>query len=153
MERIIANKRREDDTVEKRIYQTWQNFLWKEEAWRDHCLIKRKCDSDPKTLGGLEILDLRTFNRALHLQWRRLRWKIQPQPSLFTGIIVVLESLQSLAIGNVVDFLWFDYFSPKSRQLVVTLILLSSMVEHMSRVNKKVYMNERKLLTLKLNYG
>ena len=74
-------------------------FLWKEEeeAWGNHCLVKWKCDFHPKTLRGLDILDLKTFNRELRLPWRWIRWKIQPQPSLFMGIIVVLESLQSLA--------------------------------------------------------
>jgi hypothetical protein len=64
----------------KRIERIGRNFLWNgaEEARSGHCLVNWKWVQHCKNLGGLNILELERFKRALRLIWQWLHWK---QPS------------------------------------------------------------------------
>jgi hypothetical protein len=56
-----------------------RSFLWKgdgpENLSGGHCLIKWQVTARPKSLGGLGILDLERFARALRLRWMWYSWK------------------------------------------------------------------------------
>jgi hypothetical protein len=62
----------------KRIDKIRRNFLWKGEILDScsggHCLINWATICLPKNKGGLGILDLERFARALRLRWLWLRW-------------------------------------------------------------------------------
>ena len=55
----------------KRIDKLRRSFLWKGEAEAKgrHCLVKWTKTTRPKKFGGLGILDLDLFSRALRLRW------------------------------------------------------------------------------------
>lgn len=54
----------------KKIDKIRRNLLWKgsEQASGGHCLVKWKKTTMPKNLGGLGILELGAFSRALKLR-------------------------------------------------------------------------------------
>lgn len=66
----------------KRIDRIRRNFLWSgtndTRAGKYWVNWRRVCR--PKRLGGLGILDLAAFNRALRLRWRWFRWADQSKP-------------------------------------------------------------------------
>lgn len=66
----------------KRIDRIRRNFLWKgsEEARGGHCLVNWRRVQRPRQLGGLGVLDLQTFNRALRIRWQWLKWKDTNKP-------------------------------------------------------------------------
>ncbi|KAF8730242.1 hypothetical protein HU200_017220 [Digitaria exilis] len=66
----------------KRIDKIRRNFLWKgsEEARGGHCLVNWSRVQRPKQFGGLGVLDLANFNRALYLRWQWLQWKDSTKP-------------------------------------------------------------------------
>jgi hypothetical protein len=55
----------------KRIDRIRRRFLWHgaDSAWSGHCLVHWKRVTQPKRIGGLGILDLARFNKALRLHW------------------------------------------------------------------------------------
>jgi hypothetical protein len=63
----------------RRIDKIWRNFLWRgtEEARGGHCLVSWKRVQRPKALGGLGVLDLMKFNRAMCLRWQ---WQQRTTP-------------------------------------------------------------------------
>jgi hypothetical protein len=65
--------------VIQRIDRIRRSFLWKgdgpENSSGGHCLIKWQVTARPKSLGGLGILDLERFARALRLRWMWYNWK------------------------------------------------------------------------------
>lgn len=60
----------------KKIDKIRRNFLWKgsEQASGGHCLVKWQKTTMPKNLGGLGILELGAFSRALRLRWLWFEW-------------------------------------------------------------------------------
>jgi hypothetical protein len=57
----------------KKIDKIRPSFLWQgnEDVRGGHCLVNWKQVQWVKKLGGLGVLDLARFNRALRLRWRR----------------------------------------------------------------------------------
>lgn len=55
----------------KKIDKIRRGFLWKREATANggHCLVNWSKARMPKKFGGLGILDLDLFSRALRLRW------------------------------------------------------------------------------------
>jgi hypothetical protein len=51
-----------------------------ESANGGHCLVNWKGILRPKRLGGLGIIDLSRFNKALRLQWQWKTWKAKDKP-------------------------------------------------------------------------
>ena len=66
----------------KRIDKLRRNFLWKGEAEANggHCLVKWAKTMRPKKFGGLGILDLDLFSRALRLRWLWFQWTTPDRP-------------------------------------------------------------------------
>jgi len=66
----------------KKIDKIRRSFLWKgeENASGGHCLVNWKKCKLPKELGGLGILDLQMFSRALRLRWIWFKWKDPKRP-------------------------------------------------------------------------
>jgi hypothetical protein len=60
----------------KKIDKLRRGFLWKgsDEAKGGHCLVQWARCLRPKKLGGLGILDLDFFSRALRLRWMWFQW-------------------------------------------------------------------------------
>jgi hypothetical protein len=55
----------------------WQGY---EEARKGHAMVNWKRVQRPKRLGGLGILDLQKFNRALRLRWPWYKWRRNNKP-------------------------------------------------------------------------
>jgi len=66
----------------KKIDRIRRSFLWKEaaEANGGHCLVQWSKTLRPKKFGGLGILDLDLFSRALRLRWLWFQWTESEQP-------------------------------------------------------------------------
>jgi hypothetical protein len=66
----------------KKFDKIRRNFLRhdSEEARQSHCLVNWKRIQRPKKLGGLGVMDLAEFNRALRLRWQWFKWKDPARP-------------------------------------------------------------------------
>jgi hypothetical protein len=66
----------------KKIDKLRRSFLWKgdKDAKGGHCLFNWKTCCAPKELGGLGIMDLSSFGRALRLRWPWLAWDEADRP-------------------------------------------------------------------------
>lgn len=66
----------------KEIDKIRRSFLWKgsEEANGGHCLVNWKKVRRPKKHGGLGVLDLAMFGRALRLRWLWYEWTDPEKP-------------------------------------------------------------------------
>jgi len=66
----------------KKIDRVRRSFLWKgaADANGGHCLVRWAKTNRPKKFGGLGILDLELFSRALRLRWLWLEWTEQDRP-------------------------------------------------------------------------
>jgi hypothetical protein len=66
----------------KRVNKIRRGFLWKgsEDANGGHCLVNWKKVQRPKKLGGLGVLDLELFSRALRQRWLWLQWTDPGRP-------------------------------------------------------------------------
>jgi len=67
--------------------------LWKgaADANGGHCLVRWAKTNRPKKFGGLGILDLELFSRALRLRWLWLEWTEQDRP--WVGMEVPCDSV------------------------------------------------------------
>jgi len=72
----------------KKIDKVRRSFLWKGAANANggHCLVRWAKTSRPKKFGGLGILDLELFSRALRLRWLWLEWVEQDRPWVGTEV-------------------------------------------------------------------
>jgi hypothetical protein len=66
----------------KRIDKIRRSFLWQgsEDAKSGQCLVNWKRVQRPKSLGGLGVLDLARFGRALRMRWPWGRWTAANKP-------------------------------------------------------------------------
>ena len=76
----------------KQIDKIRRIFLWKGEAdvGGGHCLVQWARVKKPKSLGGLGVLDLEMFSRALRLRWLWYEWIDWDRPWI-GGLISVNE--------------------------------------------------------------
>jgi hypothetical protein len=72
----------------KKIDKIRRGFLWKgsEDVKGGHCLVRWAKIQKPKQLGGLGILDLELFGRALRLRWLWLEWTEPDRPWVGTEV-------------------------------------------------------------------
>ena len=66
----------------KQIDKIRRSFLWKgdADAGGGHCLVQLVRVKKPKKLGGLGVLDLEMFSRALRLRWLWYEWTDRDRP-------------------------------------------------------------------------
>ena len=71
----------------RKIDSIRRSFLWKGAASANggHCLVRRPKATRPKILGGLGILDLERFSRALRMRWFWQDWASPDRPSAGTA--------------------------------------------------------------------
>jgi hypothetical protein len=76
----------------KRIDRIRRRFLWNgsDNERKDHCLVQWKKVTHTKHLGGLDVMDLERFNRALHLRWPWLQWTDQNKP--WNGMLISISA-------------------------------------------------------------
>jgi hypothetical protein len=92
----------------KKIDQIRHAFMWRgnETATDEHCMVNWRRILRPKRLGGLGILDLARFNRALRLRWQWLVWKTEGKPWSAMTIPVseteaqLFHACTSIVVGN-----------------------------------------------------
>jgi hypothetical protein len=72
----------------KKLDKLRRGFLWKgpDEAKGGHCLVRWSKVQRPKQLGGLGILDLEIFGRALRLRWLWYEWTEPDRPWVGTEV-------------------------------------------------------------------
>jgi len=88
----------------KRIDKIRRSFLWKgsAEANGGHCLVRWAKVMRPKKFGGLSVLDLELFGRALRLRWLWLEWTDQERPWVGTTVPCDAVDRQLFRISTVV---------------------------------------------------
>jgi hypothetical protein len=68
--------------VIKKIDKIRRGFLWhgSDDVRRGNCLVNWRRVQRPKKLGGLSVLELQNFNRALRIRWQWYRWTDSSKP-------------------------------------------------------------------------
>ena len=68
--------------AQKKLDRIRRSFLWKgkDDANRGHCLVNWQRVCRPTHLGGLGILNLDKFGRALRLRWMWHSWNSPSKP-------------------------------------------------------------------------
>jgi hypothetical protein len=66
----------------KKIDKIRRNFLWhgSEDTRKGHCMVNWRRFHMPKRLGGLGVINLAKFNKALCLRWQWDKWKGRNKP-------------------------------------------------------------------------
>jgi hypothetical protein len=74
--------------VIKKMDKIRRSFLWKgaDNANGGHCLVRWTKVKRPKKLGGLGVLDLELFSRALRLRWLWYQWSDPNRPWVGTDV-------------------------------------------------------------------
>jgi len=74
--------------VIKRMDKIRRSFMWKGslDANGGHCLVSWAKVKRPKNLGGLGVLDLELFSRALRLRWLWFEWTEPDRPWVGTNV-------------------------------------------------------------------
>lgn len=116
----------QDGTLEA-IDKTRRKFLWAggEDISRGKCKVNWESVCRPKELGGLGVLDLFKFARALRLRWLWFEWTAPERP--WTGTMVPCDQLDkdlfaaattiTIGDGRMANFWhshWIEGKSPKS---------------------------------------
>ena len=72
----------------KKIDKIRRDFLWKSntEESKGICLVNWRTVCRPKSLGGLGVMDLERFSRALRLRWLWYEWKDKQRPWIGTSV-------------------------------------------------------------------
>lgn len=101
----------------KQIDKLRRNFLWrsKPDAEGGLALVNWSIVCRPKSLGGLGVIDLKRFGRALRLRWKWLEWRDQDRPWIGSPIPCDKDDLAlfaaatniSIGAGTRVKF-WHD---------------------------------------------
>ncbi|WVZ83433.1 hypothetical protein U9M48_030579, partial [Paspalum notatum var. saurae] len=94
--------------VIKKIDKIRSSFLWRgsDNAHGGHCLVKWTKAARPKILGGLGILDLERFSRALRLRWLWFQWTdplrpwVQTIPPCHSTDAALFRASTEVTIGN-----------------------------------------------------
>ena len=88
----------------KKIDKLRRGFLWKgsEETKGGHCLVRWGKVMRPKKFGGLGILDLDLFSRALRLPWLWYQWTDPDRPWVGTDLPVSAVDRQLFRVSTVV---------------------------------------------------
>lgn len=110
----------------KQVDKIRRSFLWKgtPEANGGHCLVQWSKVKRPKKLGGLGVLDLEMFSRALRLRWLWFQWTESDRPWVGGAIPVNEVDKQlfractrvQLGNGNTAQFwesCWLDGRAPR----------------------------------------
>ncbi|WVZ91565.1 hypothetical protein U9M48_037717 [Paspalum notatum var. saurae] len=127
----------------KRIDKIRRSFLWKGKAESNggHCLVAWPLVSKPKALGGLGVLNLDKFSRALRLRWLWKDWMGEDHP--WKGLDVpcnhvdrlLFSASTTVTIGNGTSAKfwhdsWLDGMAPRN--------LAPHLFELVSRKNKSL---------------
>ncbi|KAM0843543.1 hypothetical protein ACQ4PT_057637 [Festuca glaucescens] len=159
----------------KRIDKIRRDFLWKSKNndAKCVCLVNWKTVSRLKSLGGLGILDLNMFSRALRLRWKWYEWTDRTRP--WIGTRMPCDQVDSylfdactkitLGKGNIAKIWtskWLDGAAPA--ELAPNLYKLTRLkklsVEHamasdkwmtgLNRINSEAQLREFTMLWIKL---
>jgi hypothetical protein len=92
----------------KQIDKICRNFLWtgSKDARGGNCMMNWKRVQRPKLMGGLGILDLTKFNRALPLRWPWYKWNNCSKPwsdmiiDMNTVEAALFEACTTLVLGD-----------------------------------------------------
>ncbi|WVZ95314.1 hypothetical protein U9M48_041096 [Paspalum notatum var. saurae] len=101
----------------KKVDKIRRSFLWKgaDNANGGHCLVQWTKAARPKSLGGLGILDLERFSRALRLRWLWFQWTdphrpwvgTQPPCDKIDEALFRSSTVVSVGDGQKTNF-WYD---------------------------------------------
>jgi hypothetical protein len=88
-----------------RLDKIRRGFLWKgvEQANDGHCLVRWEKVKRPKKLGGLGVLDLELFSRALRLCWLWFRWTDPDRPWVVSEVTCSKDDKQLFRASTVVS--------------------------------------------------
>jgi hypothetical protein len=136
----------------RQIDKMRRSFLWKgeepEKFSGGHCLVNWPSTCAPRDLGGLGILELERFARALRLRWLWFRWKHVDRP--WAGLDVPCDStdralfhastLVTIGRGEK-DSFWFSHWINGQAPIDIALTLLQKSKRKNITVRKALEQN------------